>query len=51
MNFKQKCKQKKDEVDLVAQVGLERESAALRELENRYVLSGGQEEASTNWME
>jgi hypothetical protein len=51
MNFKQKRKQKKDEVDLIAQVGLERENAALRELENRYVLSGGEKEASLSWMD
>jgi hypothetical protein len=39
----QRQQQKKDETDLRAQIGLELESAALRELENKYVLSAGEE--------
>jgi hypothetical protein len=47
MNFKQKRRQRKDEVDLVAQIGLEHESAARMELENKYLLSAG--EVSDGW--
>src|SRR5215217_1668199 len=39
----QRQQQKKDEIDLRAQIGLELERAALRELENKYVLSSGGE--------
>jgi hypothetical protein len=50
MNFKQKRKKKQeqDEVNLIAQIGLERERAPRIEIENKYVLSGGEVEY-TNW--